>query len=536
MRNQARFLTLVLLLVVSQSVFAQSSSVLGADSMFEIIKQAMLPAFNKLSTQALRWLAAFATIQFFITNWNLLLDEADISKAVSKLVGAVAWVGFVLYLIENGPQFIQAVGDQMFGLAGTIPTPASIMTNTFALAGTLAGLALGVGAVPFVGGTAGNLVLWIMIVSLVVGLYFALKIFMLQIEVALIATLSPLSFAFLGLKTLRDQGIAPFKSLLALAYRIILVGVIMTAFGSVSDALTSSLQAMTVEQAIAKGLDALLGPPVAAIGAYLLLAFLLFKSDAIASSLAAGTASLGAGDVTSAAAAGAAVGAFAATSGASAVSAAGKAPQSMSAFMDKVMGRSSISNASAMGSGGDAPVFHAPKSALSSVGAPAEGSAGGGTSAPQPPSRPQGGAASSPSMSSNVASGRFGADLNDAPNAPSVGRGAATEQAPASAQGDAVGAATEGAGSSTAANPGQAPASARGNTEGAATIGGAQAAGSTGTGQRLEEILDKLASNIGQPPQPPRKPTLGERLGEANRHLSQERATTHVSVSGHHHD
>lgn len=34
----------------------------------------------------------------------------------------------------------------------------------------------------------------------------------------------------------------------------------------------------------------------------------------------------------------------------------------------------------------------------------------------------------------------------------------------------------------------------------------------------------------------PKKPTLGERLGEANRHLSQEQATTHVSISGHHHD
>lgn len=450
MRSQARFLTLVLLLVVSQSVFAQSSSILGADGVFEIIKQAMLPAFDKLSTQALRWLAAFATIQFFITNYNLLLGEADIGKAVSKLVGAVAWVGFCLYLIENGPQFIQAVGDQMFGLAGTIPTPATIMTNTFALAGTLAGLALGVGAIPFVGGTAGNIVIWIMIVVLVVGLYFALKIFMLQLEVALIATLSPLSFSFLGLKTLRDQGIAPFKSLLAIAYRIILVGVIMTAFSSVSTALISTIKDITVAQAVKDGLDTVLGPVVAAIGAYLMLAFLLFKSDSIASSLAAGTASLGANDVTSAAAAGAAIGAFAATGGASAVSAAGKAPQSMGGFMDKLMGHSSVSNASAMGSGsGDPPAFDAPKPALS-AGAPAGISAGGGASAPQPPGRPQSGAASSPSKG-DVASGRYGADS-----------GAATEQAPASAQG-MESAATEGASSSTAATPGHAPASPQGN-------------------------------------------------------------------------
>ncbi len=65
-------------------------------------------------------------------------------------------------------------------------------------------------------------------------MYLALKIFMLQLEAVLIATLSPMSFALLGLNTLRDQGIAPFKSLLSLAYRIVLVGVMLSAFSSVT--------------------------------------------------------------------------------------------------------------------------------------------------------------------------------------------------------------------------------------------------------------------------------------------------------------
>lgn len=60
MKTQARFLILTLLMVASHSAFAQDSSVLGADSILETIKQAMLPAFNKLSTQAISWLAVFA--------------------------------------------------------------------------------------------------------------------------------------------------------------------------------------------------------------------------------------------------------------------------------------------------------------------------------------------------------------------------------------------------------------------------------------------------------------------------------------------
>ena len=195
MRNQARFLTLVLLLVASQSVFAQ---VPGSDTVLETIKQAMLPAFSKLSDQALPWLAAFSTAQFFVTNWKLLMGDADLQAAVGKMVGAVAWVGFCLYLIAHAPGWIVAVGDQMFALVGDIPTPASIMKTTFGLVGVLAGLALGVGAVPLVGGTAGNIVILVLLVVLGVGMYLALKIFMLQLEAALIATLSPMSFALLN--------------------------------------------------------------------------------------------------------------------------------------------------------------------------------------------------------------------------------------------------------------------------------------------------------------------------------------------------
>lgn len=518
MRNRARFLTLVLLLAASHSVFAQ---VPGSDTVLETIKQAMLPAFTKLSTLALPWLAAFSTAQFFITNWKLLMGDGDLQGAVGKMVGAVAWVGFCLYLIAHAPGWIVAVGDQMFALVGDIPTPASIMTTTFGLVGVLAGLALGVGAVPLVGGTAGNLVILVLLVVLGVGMYLALKIFMLQLEAVLIATLSPMSFALLGLNTLRDQGIAPFKSLLSLAYRIVLVGVMLSAFSSVTEALKSVLNAITVQQMITDGLGSALSPVVSIIGAYLLLAFCLFKSDAIASSLAGGTSAIGASDVTSAAAAGAAAGAAAATGGASAVAGAEKVPQAMSGFMDKLNGGGgSIRDASSTGSGGDAPVFTPPTAPALSVsgGGTASAAASGGAPAGVPPSRPQTGVASSPPKA-NVASGRYGGPYGaEMPEADGQAAGTAAGEANGG-QPNQKGAASAGKG----ALPAEAVDEARGSARGA-TIGGQH--GST----KLEETLDKLVDHLSQPS----KPKAGQQLRDLDQRLAHDKATVGVSINPHH--
>ncbi|RWA45634.1 hypothetical protein AU476_00960 [Cupriavidus sp. UYMSc13B] len=162
-----------------------------------MIKQSMAPAINKLTSQAISWLGVFATLQFFITNYNLLKSDGDIQSVVAKMFGAVAWVGICIYIINNGPQFIQAVGDQTTGLLGVdVPSPGAIVSKTIAVAGAMAILAVGVGGIPFVGDTAGMLLVYITLFVFGVGLLFAFKIFMLQLELGLIAMLSPLSFSF----------------------------------------------------------------------------------------------------------------------------------------------------------------------------------------------------------------------------------------------------------------------------------------------------------------------------------------------------
>ncbi|VWB97706.1 hypothetical protein BLA13014_04567 [Burkholderia aenigmatica] len=617
--KRRQLLIAVLLLVAAQVALAQAQA-LGANDVLGIIKQAMAPAINKLTSQAISWLGVFATLQFFITNYNLLKTDGDIQSVVAKMFAAVGWVGVVLYIINHGPQFIQAVGDQMFGVVGLdLPSPGSIIGKTIGVSATVSVLALAVGSIPFVGNTAGQLLLYVALAVLAVGMYFAFKIFMLQLELGLIAMLSPLSFSFLGLNTLKDQGIAPFKGLLSLAYRVILLTVILAAFNQVSDIVSGKLSEITVDTFKSSGIGEVADIMLSALASYMLLAYLTFKSDAIAATLANGSTSMGAGDVAQAAAAGAAVGAAVATGGAALAGSAGKAPTAMSSFMDKLMGRGSVSNASSMGSGGEAPSFTPPvapptASPALSVGGPVADGAPVSSS----PRGAQSGPVAGPAKPS-VASGRYGADLANeekmqdavqnepgAEQSDGTGEGASADEAvsdpvtvtPASAMGDAVAdttnqpgagkpaaiggaagvdaAASQGvtvtpagsqgkAAAATSAAPG-ASRSANSKGDGVAATpdvsGARMSAGTKGKGAEatkaapepgqqtadpgsartagiggkpgLEQDLTRLVDHLTQ--QGPRKPTLGERLGEANKHLAQEQAATHVSINAHHAD
>lgn len=501
--NLSRLLVFVALAAACTAVSAADTSV-PTDSILSTVQDAMAVSAQQINQNVYKWLGAFLILQFTWTNVSQLLSgEADLQKAVGTLARSVSSGGLYVYLIQNGPGFIDAVGNQFIG---TLPDTGEIMAATLGLCG---GLVVGIATVGLVSSALANLLTYVTLGLFACGAYLALKVFMMQLELGIIVMLAPFNFSLLGLKALREQGMAPFKSLLAFIYRVILLTVIFKAFGLVvSNAGAAIKDVASMSWSDALQIGSAIKTVLYSVAAFPILAFLAFKSDSLASSLAAGSSSMGVNDVAGAAAAGAAAGAAIASGGAAAIGAAGKAPKSMAGFMDKLAGGGgSISNASSMGGGGDAPVFHAPEPALSSVGAPAEGSASG--SAPLPPSRPQSGAASSPSKI-NVASGRYGA--------PEAGQVAGT---PAGSQGNSADGPTT-APAELPETASQAPAGTAAN----AAIGGPPESGSS----KLEEKLEKLVDHMTQP----RKPTLGERLGEANRHLSQEQATTHVSISGHH--
>jgi len=515
------------LLCAAQCANAQANTD-SAATLLGVLQQALAPAIAKVTSHAIGWLGVFASLQFCITNYNLFKSDADIQAHVAKLVGAVAWVGFCLYVIDNGPNFLRAVGDEWMSLVGVdLPGPGSIMATTFGVTAALAAVAVGVGVAS---NTAGTLLIYVLLFILFVGMYFAFKIFMLQLEVALIAMLSPLSFAFLGLNPLRDQGIAPFKALISLGYRIILLTVLLSGYGQLSTMVSDAMSALSPENITMSGAGQAVNTILMAIGGYILLGYLVFKSDSIAATLASGSTSMGTGDVAQAAAAGAAVGAAIASGGA--MAGLGRAPQAMSDFLSRLTGSGSISNASGMGGGGDAPSMPpppaaAPASMSVTSGGPSPGAAGpstGGSGAGRA------GGAGSPSASN----GHAAAGAPAAPDAASTASGSPSKVGVTSGRyGQEPTAGGAGGQASTQAGPGsEAPPSTPEAAPGSGQTAGLAGKGAGGgTEDAINRLVDHLSSQGG-----PRKPTFGERASEAGRHVGQEQAATHVSISLLNHD
>ena len=194
-------------------------------------------ASNLIMPKAILWLSSLMGIQFILTNIGLIKSGADLEAIFGKLFGSLLWFGFCYYVIENGPDFINSVGiDILNTFAPNLPGPGSIITATLALCSTLlAAIAITGTSVVGTGNSAvANVLILVMLTVFSVGMFMAIKILMISLELALVVMLSPLSFSLLGLNALKDQGIAPFKSLISLAYRIILLGILCTAFTAVS--------------------------------------------------------------------------------------------------------------------------------------------------------------------------------------------------------------------------------------------------------------------------------------------------------------
>lgn len=487
-----KLIVLAFLSLVSAYSHAAGSA-FGADSVLSIMQSAMAPAVNKLTAQAITWLAVFASLQFLMTNYALLKSDGDIQTVLAKAAGSLAWIGICIYIINHGPQFIGAVGSQMFGLLGlTLPSPGSIIASTITVVATLAALAVGVGGVGIIGSTtAGMLLIYILLFILAVGMFFAFKIFMIQLELGLVVMLSPLSFAFLGMNALKDQGIAPFKALISLGYRILLMTLILSAFTEVSSVVSDALSGLSLSS-IKDGIGDAMNTVLSALGAYVMLAYIFYKSDSIAASLAGGSTSMGTGDVASAAAAGAAVGAAIAAGGVAGGGALGQIPQSMSDFMKGLNSGGSVSNASPFGSGAADTSLQAPPRppTMSMASAPGAGAAPAFDGTTKGMSKED---------SAKIAGKGVGPSLGHVnPPIPKV--------PPDWKPGDPI-----------------PPASGSGSSSGIA-----------GAGSKLEESLGKLVGHLEN--QGSKKPSFGERAKEANQHVAQEGAATHVSINTHHSD
>ena len=547
MKRNVYFL-LFLISIGIASANAAGAAPVDSNSLVTLLITNMATVTSTLSSKAIIWLGAFATVQFIVTNIGLLKSGGDIEQMFGKLIGSLMWIGFCTYVLANGPDFIASVGDDFFAIPGlTIPTAGTIMSNTAKTAAVLGALAIPVG---FASNTIGMFMVYLILIILAIGCFFAFKIFMLQLELGLVVMLSPLSFSFLGLNALKDQGIAPFKSLISLGYRIILIGLILSAFNVVDESVRNAFASFT-EASIMDGIGNVIETLFAALGSYLLLMYLIFKSDSIAASLAGGTTSMGTADVASAAAMGASAGAAAVLAPAAAMGTASKPIESMSSFMGKMGfgGGGSISNAGGGGTGGGVakPSAAAAPSASLSGGKSPVGSSDGpmpGTAADTGHSEPPADAAPGGRVDENGAvpaapggdgSGKDG--LAGASGGDGASKADAPSTSPVSSLGDtpANGDFTKGlemsggGGGGSAANaPIETPASA----PGAPSSGGASAGvgGPPGLADLVKQLQD-MGLGGGQ-----KSPTFADKLGAFGKHVEQEKAHTSVSISTHHAD
>lgn len=457
------------------------------------LKTARGATVTKIQTTAIMWLSLFIGLQFVITNIGLLRSGADIQAVFAKLAGSIAWFTFCFYVMSNGVDFVDKVTQQFFttaaDVAGTGNFSASYLTDW--------GLNLAAGLLDSVDKAKGGGILAKLdflpsifagvaaLVILATAALIGFKIFMIKIEVTMIIMLAPLSFALLGLDALKDQGIAPFKALVSLAYRILLLGVIVSAMGVVGDDL------MAVFSKVESGSITDIWKPVfGSLFGYLLLGYLAYRSDSIASSLASGGTNMGTADVgIGAAAGGAAGGVIGGAIGAMAGGAA-KIGQPMSDVIKSMMGTGggSIANASPFGAGGASSVGDAP---------------------PAPAKTPELSVADNNAMRMRLHPQPAGPELTGGSPASSLSAGSGSS-APAS-DGDTSSA-------TTPESAGQA----------ASPSGSGAKAGIGGTESATNEKLDKLLAGMNTPAA---KPSISQRTGDFARKLAEEQSTTHVSIN-----
>ena len=528
----------VLGFAVCLSLLSIPASAATADGSIVGAVQAALEtaAKSQILPQAIMWLGSFMGIQLLITNLGLLKSGADIEAVFAKLLGSLLWFGFVVYVMNNGADFIDSVGTSVINkFMPTWLSPGYILAIVTTIAGALI-TGIGLSGIMVLGSGSPMLALVLTVIMFVivgVGLYVSIKIFMLKLELGLILVLAPLSFSLLGLNALKDQGIAPFKALISLIYRIVLFGIVCTAFKEVGTVTTAALDAIDWGN-IGGWVDAI-KVVFSAMFAFPMLGYLVYKSDSIASSLAGGSTNMGPGDIAAAAAAGAAAGAVVASGGA--VVGSGNPVQTMSNFMKSLGGSGgSVSNASSMGAGGSTsalPLFPTP---VASLGSGSSGGSGAEAAAPSGPSSNVGASTQAKNFVAPEPSPppkSVTALLQDSQNASS---GASAAGAPPQAV-KAAGDAAYGSGV-VGGSPQQiedAVVSSGGTQEQGRAAAAAVAAPATAPGSGATETIGGRYSDP-QPSNTSNKKSLRDNLSNLGHHMSQEKAATHVSINTHHSD
>jgi type IV secretion system protein TrbL len=319
----------------------------------------------------------------------------------------------------------------------------------------------------------------------------------------------------MGLTAMRDQGFAPFKHMVAIIFRILIMGVVIGGMSAIANNLTGYLSGATVDEITF--VDKIIVLFSLNMG-YLMLGYLAYKADSIAASLASGSSNLG--SQSDSAMASALTAGLAAMAGGAALAAAGKGASSVADMMKS----STIGNASNSGTG-KTPSPPPPPPASASAGT------GGGTGSGMPPQ---------PSSSAEAGSAPAG------PAAQSTDASAATTSNSGGGDVSAAGTASDQSGSASTAtsNGGGGESSSSGNTSAGsgADAGIAPPTDSNGSGGKKDikepdappqDLASAIASALKEDQKKSPMDRLKDRAGKTNDNIGRQDASTNVSINVH---
>lgn len=386
MKNYFKLL-LIILLAASAPAFAveQASATALVQS---ALNTAAAAVFKDLQSWAIAWLGTLLLLQLTLTNIKHLFEHSELPAVFGKLSAGLAWGGISLYIFANGAEFITGVSNFLLtkasGLTGGAPFdpsyPVDLGINMASeLLGALDNSQSFLDKLnPFPAMMMGLASIGILVVCAIIGY----KIFMIYIETKIVIALSPLSFALLGFDAFREQGFAPFKYLISLAYRVLIMAAILAAMISVSKVIVASFKTLPAVT------DPSVWPPIfAAVIAMGMLGAFAHRSDSIAAMLSSGTSNMSPGNNggQSSAASIAKSGVLGGVAGIAAGIGAAAGGKTMGEVMKSITsgaGGAGGATAKDMSPIGDAP--KQPTSMAASSGAPQQSTGAGGVTGPSP--------------------------------------------------------------------------------------------------------------------------------------------------------
>lgn len=327
MKTQKIGLAMVLLLA-SCTAFAALPDADNVVKSFEIAGNATA---MKLIEVAKKTAVAAVMLQWIISNWKDVFDP-DIKATLAKAAGMVMWAGISISLIEH-VDLLSIIFKKYIEFAGQL---ANVPSDIFTPGGIIKKGGELISAVHF--GYLKSLVrnfdildssligvITILIIDLVLMLSFffiAISLFVANVEFWMMFAVAPLAFALIPLQSLRDQGIAPGKAVIAFGFRIIILGLIV----GIAHSLTTEL-VYAFQNGIPGDPDAsILWRMFEYVAGLMGCAMMSLNAKSIAAAIASGSTALGGDDalragttVAAAATAGAAVAAGAAVGGAKAI-------------------------------------------------------------------------------------------------------------------------------------------------------------------------------------------------------------------------